>query len=329
MKSNKLSIIFLLIFIVLVVGLMYGFKHLNTSDTRERLQGQVEAQQYSVSSKIAGRIDEICVKKGDTIHKGQLIFTLHTPEINAKLAQAQAGKDAATAVAEQAEKGARTQEIRAAKDQWNKAVVAAQLAEKTYQRVQNLYKEGVLPEQKKDEAYTQFKAAQFNQSTAYQQYKLAKEGARPETKRAAQDQVRMAQGSIDEVEAYLADARVESAFDGEVSNVLLHSGELAPKGFPVVRVINMQDAWVVLNVREDRLKEFQKGAQIKVKLPAISEDKLFDMTVTYIAPMGDFATWRSTDSRQGYDMRTFEVHAYPNAPIEHWRVGMTAIVDLK
>ncbi len=52
------------------------------------LQGQIESQQYSISSKVPGRIDQVLVRKGDQVEKGQLIFTLLSPEIDAKLEQA-------------------------------------------------------------------------------------------------------------------------------------------------------------------------------------------------------------------------------------------------
>ncbi|MFA0501127.1 biotin/lipoyl-binding protein, partial [Vibrio sp. 10N.222.46.A1] len=73
-----------------------------------KLQGQIDAQQYSISSKVPGRIDEIFVRKGDSVEKGELIFSLLSPEIDAKLEQAKAGQKAAGALAKQAENGART-----------------------------------------------------------------------------------------------------------------------------------------------------------------------------------------------------------------------------
>ncbi|MCG6332377.1 HlyD family secretion protein, partial [Vibrio alginolyticus] len=149
--------------------------------------------------------------------------------------------------------GAREQQIRAAKDQWMKAKAAAELAEKTYLRVNNLYNDGVVAEQKRDEANTQWQAAKYTESAAFQMYEMAREGARAETKQAAQEKARMAAGAVAEVEAYAADTKIESWFDGEVSQVLMQSGELAPQGFPVVTVIDREDSWAVLNVREDLL----------------------------------------------------------------------------
>ncbi|ENM5815237.1 HlyD family secretion protein [Vibrio mimicus] len=290
------------------------------------LQGQIESQQYSISSKVPGRIDQVLVRKGDQVEKGQLIFTLLSPEIDAKLEQAIAGQKAAGALVQEAENGAREQQIQAAKDQWLKAQAAADLAEKTYLRVNNLYNDGVVSEQKRDEAKTQWQAAKYTESAALQMYELAKEGAREETKQAAIEKARMAAGAVAEVEAYAADTKIQSWFDGEVSQVLMHSGELAPQGFPVVTVVDTQDTWAVFNVREDLLKHFTQGTQFEAYLPAL--DKSVEFKVTHVAVMGDFATWRSTDATQGFDLRTFEIEARPVKPTEGLRMGMSVVVKL-
>ncbi|WP_286292086.1 HlyD family secretion protein [Vibrio apostichopi] len=291
-----------------------------------KLQGQIDAQQYSISSKVPGRIDQVFVRKGDSVEKGELIFSLLSPEIDAKLEQAKAGQKAAGALAKEAENGARSQQIQAAKDQWLKAKAAADLMNKTYQRVNNLYNDGVVAEQKRDEAKTQWQAAKYTESAAFQMYQLAQEGARDETKVAAAQKALMAAGAVAEVEAYAKDTQIHSWFSGEVAQVLLSSGELAPQGFPVVTVIDTQDAWAVLNVREDMLKHFEKGTQFEAYLPALDKSLIFK--VTHIAVMGDFATWRSTDAAQGFDLRTFEVEARPVDTDETLRMGMSLVVEL-
>jgi HlyD family secretion protein len=291
-----------------------------------KLQGQIDAQQYSISSKVPGRIDQVFVRKGDSVEKGELIFSLLSPEIDAKLEQAKAGQKAAGALAKEAENGARSQQIQAAKDQWLKAKAAANLMNKTYQRVNNLYNDGVVAEQKRDEAKTQWQAAKYTESAAFQMYQLAQEGARDETKVAAAQKALMAAGAVAEVEAYAKDTQIHSWFSGEVAQVLLSSGELAPQGFPVVTVIDTQDAWAVFNVREDMLKHFEKGTQFEAYLPAL--DKSLTFKVTHIAVMGDFATWRSTDAAQGFDLRTFEVEARPVDTDETLRMGMSLVVEL-
>ncbi len=290
------------------------------------IQGQVEAQEYNISSKVGGRIKQVLVKKGDSIKKEQMIFTLYSPEIEAKLAQAKAGKDAADALAKEVQKGSREQEIAAARDNWQKARSGRLLLEKTYQRINNLFREGVVPEQDKDEVFTKLQAARHTENAALQVYEMVKEGAREETKKAAVSKARMAAGAVAEVEAYAEDTKIRSPHKGEVAQILLHSGELAPKGFPVVTIVDMEDSWAVFNIREDLLPGFKKGNKLKVKIPALGKDKLYTYKITNVAVLGDFATWRATNSKKGFDMRTFEVEARPVEPIADLRVGMSVII---
>ncbi|MGX9416497.1 HlyD family secretion protein [Vibrio sp. WJH972] len=312
---------------VLAIAGWVGFKFFDAYEAPAfRIQGQIESQQYSISSKVAGRIDQVLVRKGDNVKKGNLVFTIHSPEIDAKLDQAVAGQKAAGALAKEAETGARQQQIQASQDQWRKAKAASELMEKTYLRINSLYEDGVVSEQKRDEALTQWKAAQYNESAAYQMFTMTKEGARDETKQAAAEKERMAAGAVAEVEAYAADTQIHSWFNGEVAQVLLHSGELAPQGFPVVTVIDTQDTWAVLNVREDLLQQFEKGKEFDAFVPALNADVRFK--VTHIAVMGDFATWRSTDATQGFDLRTFEVEARPVDNDVSLRMGMSLVVEM-
>ena len=293
----------------------------------ERLQGQIEAQSYSVSSKVPGRIESVVVEKGQSLAKGALAFTIVSPELEAKLQQAKAGEAAAGALAQEAENGARAQQIAAAKDQWLKAKSAAQLYQKTFARVDNLYREGVVSLQKRDEAQTRWQTAQLTQNAAWQQYQLALEGARAEQKLAAREKAKMAAGAVAEVQAYTAELQVLTPAAGEVTQVLLQSGELAPQGFPVVALTDMSDAWALFHVREDRLKDFQKGSEFSARIPALGE-KPYRFRVSHVAVLGDFATWRATDSQQGFDMRSFEVEARPVEPIPQLRVGMSVLVEL-
>lgn len=323
MRNKTLPVIIIIAAILAWVGYTFWLAY---QPQIQRFQGQIEAQQYLISSKVGGRIDQVLVKKGDEIKAGQEVFTLLSPEIEAKLAQAKAAQGAAGAMVDQAENGARNQEVAAAKDQWQKAKVAAELYEKTYRRVQNLYQDGVVAQQKRDEAYTQWQAAIYSQRAAYQMYQMAQEGARDETKRAAKEQEKQAAGAVAEVEAYAKDTKIESWHDGEVSEILLRSGELAPQGFPVVTILDMQDVWAVFHVREDKLKSMQKGTKIQVRIPALGEED-YTFEVSHVSVMGDFATWRTTDPSQGFDMRSFEIEARPVNPIKGLRVGMSVLFE--
>ena len=184
-----------------------------------------------------------------------------------------------------------------------------------------------MPLQKRDEAWTAWQAAKYSEGMAWQQYQMTLEGAREETKVAAREQAKMAAGGVAEVEAYLADTRIASPHEGEVAQVLLRSGELAPQGFPVVTLLDMKDAWAQFHVREDLLPRFPVGTEFDARIPGLG-DQTVRFKVAHVAAMGDFATWRATDTRQGFDMKSFQVEARPLQPVEGLRVGMSVLVEL-
>jgi HlyD family secretion protein len=290
------------------------------------MQGQIEATEYTVSSKVPGRIAEVLVRKGDPVEVGQLVFRIDSPELEAKLSQAVGGVQAASAIVAAANTGARAQEIEAARDQWQTAKAAEELTTKTLERMENLLVDGVIPQQRRDEVYAAHEAAKYTTQAAYQIYSMASEGARVETKAAARGQEQIASGVVAEVEAMRKDTEIHSRWSGEVATVFLHSGELAPQGFPIVTIVDIDDAWAVFQVREDYLKSISKGAEINVRIPALGEDS-YTFKISHISVMGDFATWRATNATAGYDLKTFEVEARPLSSIKGLRVGMTTLLE--
>lgn len=290
------------------------------------LQGQVEATQVKVASKLVGRIDSLGIKKGQMVEAGQVLFTLSSPEVEAKLKQAMAGRQAALAQSDKAQNGAQEEDIQAAYNSYQKAMAAAELSKKTFHRVNNLYKEGVVPEQKKDEAETQMIAAQETASAAKALWEKAKNGARTEDKTAAYAIVNQANGVISEVESYLNERIIKAPITGEIANIISEQGELVPSGFPVVTIVDLEDVWVTFNIREDLLSRIKTGTIIEATFPALGMQKV-ELKVNYINPLGSYATWNATKTSGDFDMRTFEVNAVPVKKVKDLRPGMSALVD--
>jgi HlyD family secretion protein len=292
------------------------------------LQGEVEAKQVSVASKIPGRIQEIAVKRGQTIKKGDFVFSISSPEIDAKLAEATAARSAANAQNKKAINGAQAEDIDAAYSLYVKAEAAAQFAEKSFARIQNLYREGVVPEQQRDETETKMKAARETANAAKLQWQKAEKGAREEDKEAALAQVHRADAAIQEVNAYLAETTINAISDGEVSGVNVEEGELVSTGFPVVTIMNPDDIWVTLFIREDYLGRFKIGDTFTAVIPGLNSNQ-FEFKVTYMNPTGDFARWNATKTSGEFDLKSFEIEARPVNKIEGLRPGMTAVITLE
>lgn len=289
-------------------------------------QGQMEAQETDIAPKVTARISQVLVREGQQIAAGALLIRTDSPEVTAKLAQATAAQQAAQAVADKAQSGARPQEVEMARLQWQRAQAAAELAETSFKRVNGLAKDGLVAEQKRDEAEANFKASRDQALTAKAQYDMARAGARPEDKAAANAQARQVAGVVAEVEAARAETELKSPVAGEVAKVLAKVGELSPQGVAVVTVVDLKNQWVVLNVREDRLQRFARDAEFDAVLPALG-NKQVRFKVFYSAVLPDFATWRATRAGQGFDARTFEVRARPATPIEGARPGMSVLVQ--
>ena len=292
------------------------------------LQGQVEAKQINVAPKVPGRVKAIYKQEGDQVHKGDLLLELESTELDAKLSQAEAARLAAQAQSDKAQRGARTEQIQGAYNVWQQAQAAAELAEKTYQRVSNLYNDKVLPAQKKDEAYTQMVALQKQAEAAKSQYEMAKNGARVEDKTAAQALVAQAQGVITEVNAYKDGAKVFTPADAEIQTIIPNEGEIVNAGYPVMNLIDTQDEWVVFNIREDKMADFKIGTKFKGIVPALGNQEI-EMEVMHIAVQADFATWTATKSKGDFDKKTFAIKAYPTQKVKDLRPGMSVLVEDK
>ena len=309
--------------IVVIVVAVIGFVCFGNNDDNV-IQGEVEVSEYRVSSKLPGRIAEICVTEGDFVHKGDTLAILDVPEVEAQKRAAEATQDAAKADSDMADNGARKEQIQAAYQLWQQAVAASDIAEKTYKRLQNLYNEGVISAQKRDEAFAAYKATQAQVLAAKSQYDMAKSGARNEERKAASDQANAAKNATDVVKSLLRETVQIATADGEVSEIFPKVGELVGLGSPIMSISEMNDMWGTFNIREDQLNGMKVGDTFKAYCPAF--DKEIEMKVYHIKDQGSFAVWKATKTNGQYDIKTFEVKARPSKPVEGLRPGMTLII---
>ncbi|MCI5718278.1 MAG: efflux RND transporter periplasmic adaptor subunit [Alistipes sp.] len=322
---KKRNVIWLVIAVVVIVAVVAFVGWYLKRSEPTIIQGTVECTTYKASSKIAGRIEEMKVEQGDHVTKGQLLYVLSTPELDAKLRQAEAVKSAAAALDQKALAGAREQQIEAALNMWQKAQAGKELAQKTYERVKTLFDKGVVPAQKFDEADANYRAMVATEMAAKAQYDLAVAGASKEDKAAAAAQVLQAEGVVSEVESYIGDAMVYSPVDGEVSTIIAEQGELVGTGYPVVALLDTSDTWVTFNIKETLLPKITQGMKMQAYVPAL--DRNVELEVTYISVQADFATWSATRTQGSFDIRTFAVKARPVTEVENIRPGMSVLVD--
>lgn len=239
------------------------------------ITGETDAAEVDVGVKIAGRIAKIDVREGDAVRKGQILGNLESREMEARLQTVRA------ACAE-------------AREQFD-------LADKTFKRIENLYKTGVLPRQQMDEARYKFEAAK--------------------------QKVAATEGQLNEVLSYYGEMLIKAPIDGEVVQVVSRAGEIVSPGYPVITIVDLNDQWVVFNLREDRMPRVHKGSKLAVSFPALG--KSYPFTVTVVSALGQFAKWKATNELGSFDLKTFETRARADGPVENMRPGMTALIALE
>ena len=319
---NNMMLAFIATLIVVLLVALAGFFLLTPPD--EVIMGQAEATSVRVSGKVPGRIESYRFQEGDKVKAGDTLVFLNTPEVKAKLMQAEALKAAAEAQHAKALKGAREQEITGAYELWQKAKAGLEIAEKSYNRVRNLYEKGVMSAQKKDEAEANYNAMVATEKAARSQYEMAKEGARKEDKAAAAALVNQASGAVAEVESYVEEEALTSPIDGEIIERFPEVGELVGTGAPILNIADMNDMWVTFSIREDLLAQIRIGNEIHAFVPALGNQDIV-LKVYYMKDMGTYAAWKATKSTGQYDAKPFEVRARPLQPIEGLRPGMSVI----
>ena len=322
-KERSLVVGLIALIVIIVVLALIGLFLLKPEP--QIIQGQVEATQVRVSGKLPGRVVEFMVEEGQHVLAGDTLVHIHSSLVEAKLSQAEAMETVAKAQNKKVDSGTRVELLNSAYDMWQQAQAGLTIAKKTYERMQSLYKKGVVSEQKRDEAEAAYKAMVATESAAKSQYEMAKAGAQAEDKAAAAAMVAAAQGSVAEVESILSDSYLTAPTDGEISDIFPNVGELESLGAPIMNVLKLDDMWVSFNVREDLLENLTMGAEVQAIIPAL-ENKEVTLKVFYIRDMGSYAVWRATKVTGQYDAKTFQVKARPVEPVDNLRPGMSVLL---
>jgi HlyD family secretion protein len=321
MKFTKSILALLIPVIVIIVAVVMLVFSENDHDENIMI-GMFETPTVNVSSLIPGRVKEVLVDEGDKVEKGQLVFTMDTKIMDAKVGQAKGLVKAAESVVKRAKKGAREEEKRALRNQYEMAKSQFDFAEKTYKRFQLLYADSIISQQEMDEMTFKYDAARDAMEAAKALYDMAEKGARPEDIEAAEATYQQAKEVYEEAKAFYEQLDISAPVTGIVSSKIAEEGEVMAPGFPVITIMIPEKIYAVLNVREDKLSDFTKGKHFKGVVPGLG-NKEIEVEVSYLAVMPDFATWAPTKEKGEFDLKTFEVRLKPVEQYPDLRPGMT------
>jgi HlyD family secretion protein len=291
------------------------------------VQGEADATRVDIAARVDGRVGKRPVERGDNVAAGQVLYQIDNPELLTKLREAEASLAVASANLANIEVGTRAEDIAQRKASEDSAAAQLTLAQQTYGRVKELAGNGNAPLQRLDEATNSLKTAQSAVEQAKFAYDEAVAGPTKEQRDIARANVAEAQASVNSIRAQVDELVVKAPIAAQVYQIGAELGEYVSPGVPLLSLVDLSDIWLRFDLREDLVKRIKVGQKVTMRAPALGDQPIV-AEVRFIAPKGEYAGWRATRATGDFDLRTFEVRAYPTPRIPGLRPGMSVYVTV-
>jgi len=290
------------------------------------VQGEADATRIDIAARVEGKVANRPVERGDNVAAGALLYEISNPELVTSLKEAEAAKAVAEANLANILAGTRVEIIAQRKAAVESAAANLTLAQLTYERTKTLVAQGHSPQQRLDEVTDQLEVAQRSSDQAKLAYQEAVNGYTKEERAIARANVVKAQSSIDTIKAQVDELVVKAPIASQVYQIGAELGDYVSPGVPLLSLVDLSDVWLRFNLREDIVKGLKVGDRFQMHVPALG-NRLITAAVKFIAPKGEYAGWRATRATGDFDLRTFEVRAYPVERIPELRPGMSVYTD--
>ena len=316
---------------VLIVGLLFvamiGLSIWYLS-RREPLvvQGEVQSRTFDMAARVDGRIGQIVVARSQNVSQGDRLILIDNPELVAKEKQSEANLRVADAELARVKAGFRAETIAVRKAEVDRAAADLSLAQKTFDRTRQLVTSHDSPQSQSDKDSAALTLAERTLDQARFAYNEAVAGFTREDLNIALAKVDSAQADVDTLKALVNQMAVVAPADSQVFRIPVENGEFVLPGVPLITLVDLSDMWVQFDLREDLLRDLKPGSKFDVRVPALG-DRIVTLEVRVIGTKGEYTGWRATRSSGDFDLRTFEVRAYPAQPIEGLRPGMSVYAD--
>ncbi len=292
------------------------------------IQGEADATRVDIAARVDGRVAQLPVDRGQNVTAGQILVTIDNPELVTQLEQAEAAEAVAAADLKRIDVGTRAEVIASRRAALAAAEASTKLAEQTYNRTRQLTAKDFASVQKLDEATANLDVARRSQEQAKLALDEAVAGYTAEEHGVAKATVDKAASAITTLKAQVGELTVKSPRAAQVYHRSAEVGEFVSPGVPLLTLVDLSDVWIRFDLREDLLKGLKVGDRFDVRVPALG-DRAITVAVRNIATRGEYAGWRATRATGDFDLRTFEIRAYPVQPVPELRPGMSAYTDWK
>ena len=243
--------------------------------------GRIEATEYDIASKLPGRVAEIHIQEGEQVSVDQVIATLDTREVEARIKQAQAG-------IEQAKQAKAFAQAVVAQRKSEQA-----LAKKNLQRSLNLYETRSIPLVQLQQSETAVLSAAAGVAAAQAQV-IMQEAS-----------INAALAQLETVQSTLHDSTLRSPINGRVLYRLVEPGEVIGPGGRVATVLDLNDVFMNIYLPTKDVGKVAIAAEARIILDAIPEAPI-PASVSFVAPRAQF-TPREVETREEREKMMFRV----------------------
>jgi HlyD family secretion protein len=321
--ASKAAAVFVAVFMTAMVGLSVWYV---TRPQPLLVQGEADATRIDIAARVDGRIDKRPVSRGDNVTAGQVLLTIENQQLLTKLQEAEAARAVSLADLVRIQTGTRAETIASRKAAVGAGEASVKLAQQTYDRVKQLADRDFASAQRLDEATASLDVAITNGEQAKLAYQAAVTGATAEELAIAKASVARADAAIATLKVQVEELVVKAPAAAQIYQIGTEPGEFVSPGVPLLTLVNLSDVWLKFNLREDLIKGMKVGDRLDVTVPALGT-KPVTVAIRTIATRGEYAGWRATRATGDFDLRTFEVRAYPVEQLAGLRPGMSVYFD--
>ena len=303
------------------------WRHNNAAPVTELvLYGNADIRQVELAFNASERIDDMRVREGERVHKGQLLATLDTQSLSQNVEQRAAQAAAQEQVLARLEAGSRPEEIRKARADVEAARVAADNAERTYARIKALVARQFVAEQQASDARAAADGAQARLKAAQETLQLAVLGARKEDIAAARATLDANRAALAIARKQLADAELHAPADGIIQDRILEPGDMASPQHPAYTLALTDPVWVRAYVPGPQLGKLRPGMRAVVTTDSYP-DARYRGWIGFISPTAEF-TPKAVETTEVRTSLVYQVRVFVCNPQDQLRLGMPATITI-
>ncbi|KGL63915.1 HlyD family secretion protein [Polaribacter sp. Hel1_85] len=281
----------------------------NTEETITYNRGKVKFETISISSKIAGRIDKIYVEEGQSVQKGDTLALLDIPELDAKMMQANGAVTAANGMLNMASNGATSDQLKQINSKIEASKAQLDFAQKSYKRLQNMYRDSLISLQQFDEVKMKRNMAKAQVAALEAKLSEINKSVRTEQLDQAKGQLNRALGTKEEILTAAKEKFVIAPTNMSIETISLHEGELLTPGYSLFNGYEKNSVFFRFTIPESKIYNFEIGEKLTLVNPYTKEE--ITAKINNIKQLAQYANITSTAPLYNLSESIYELKVVP------------------